>query len=109
MAVDAGMREKSAVKRLFACSLDGAKLLKFDNLLRLGSCPPVVPESKKSTRRMSNSRVEMRIPCMEPYSDHERFTRLLIEHEPELLRCVLVAVPNRADARDIMQECSVAL
>ena len=58
---------------------------------------------------MSNSRVEMRILCMEPNDDHERFTRLLIEHEPELLRCVLVAVPNRADARDIMQECSVAL
>lgn len=46
---------------------------------------------------------------MEPYDAHERFTRLLIEHEPELLRCVLVAVPNRADARDVMQECSVAL
>ena len=41
--------------------------------------------------------------------DHERFTRLLIRYEPELLRCVLVAVPNRADARDILQECSVAL
>lgn len=40
---------------------------------------------------------------------HERFTRLLIQHEPVLLRCVLVAVPNRADARDILQECSVAL
>ncbi len=46
---------------------------------------------------------------METNEDHERFTRLLIEHEPELLRCILVAVPNRADARDIMQECSVAL
>ena len=45
---------------------------------------------------------------MEP-SDHERFTRLLIQHEPALLRCVLVAVPNRADARDVLQECSVAL
>ncbi len=42
-------------------------------------------------------------------NDHERFTRLLIQYEPELLRCVLVAVPNRADARDILQECSVAL
>ena len=46
---------------------------------------------------------------MEAGNDHERFTRLLIQYEPELLRCVLVAVPNRADARDIMQECSVAL
>lgn len=34
---------------------------------------------------------------------------MLIKHEPALLRCVLVAVPNRADARDILQECSVAL
>ncbi len=46
---------------------------------------------------------------MQPMDDHERFTRLLIEHEPELLRCVLIAVPNRADARDVMQECSVSL
>ncbi|MBT3202169.1 MAG: sigma-70 family RNA polymerase sigma factor [Phycisphaerales bacterium] len=46
---------------------------------------------------------------MEVKDDHERFTRLLIQHEPELLRCALVAVPNRADARDILQECSVAL
>ncbi|MDA7632764.1 sigma-70 family RNA polymerase sigma factor [bacterium] len=46
---------------------------------------------------------------MERHNEHERFTRLLIQHEPELLRCVLVAVPNRSDARDIMQECSVAL
>ena len=65
--------------------------------------------SGKFSKLMSNSRVEMQILCMEPNDDHERFTRLLIEHEPELLRCVLVAVPNRADARDIMQECSVAL
>ncbi len=40
---------------------------------------------------------------------HERFTRLLIQHEPELLRSVLAAVPNRADARDILQESSIAL
>ena len=46
---------------------------------------------------------------MDVSDDTERFTRLLIEHEPEILRCVLVAVPNRADARDILQECSVAL
>jgi RNA polymerase sigma factor (sigma-70 family) len=46
---------------------------------------------------------------MEVKDDHERFTRLLIQHEPELLRCALVAVPNRTDVRDILQECSVAL
>ena len=46
---------------------------------------------------------------MEINEEHERFTRLLIEHEPELLRCILIAVPNRSDARDILQECSVSL
>ena len=40
---------------------------------------------------------------------YERFTQLLIEYEPQLLRYVLVVVPHRADARDILQECSVAL
>jgi RNA polymerase sigma-70 factor, ECF subfamily len=60
-------------------------------------------------RIMSNSRIEKWIDCMDPPDDHARFTRLLIQHEPQLLRCVLVAVPNRADARDIMHECSVAL
>lgn len=40
---------------------------------------------------------------------HERFTRLLIEHEPAMLRHVMVAVPSRADARDVLQECSIAL
>lgn len=58
---------------------------------------------------MSNSRLEAWILYMDTNEDHERFTRLLIKHEPALLRCVLVAVPNRADARDILQECSVAL
>ena len=40
---------------------------------------------------------------------HEQFTRLLIQHEPALMRCILVAVPNRSDARDILQDCSVSL
>ena len=40
---------------------------------------------------------------------HEQFTRLLIRHEPALMRCILVAVPNRSDARDILQNCSVSL
>jgi len=46
---------------------------------------------------------------MERGDPHERFTQLLIEYEPQLLRYVLVVVPHRADARDILQECSVAL
>ncbi len=40
---------------------------------------------------------------------HERFMRLLLEHEPAILRSVLVFVPQRADARDIVQETAVAL
>ena len=58
---------------------------------------------------MSNPHHHGWITYMAVNDDHERFTRLLIEHEPELLRCILVAVPNRSDARDVMQEASVAL
>ena len=42
-------------------------------------------------------------------TSHEAFARLLVEHEPVFLRYVLTKVPNRADAHDIVQECSVAL
>jgi RNA polymerase sigma-70 factor (ECF subfamily) len=73
-------------------------------------------ESKENPKRIqkeSEKNVQFcgqrRNDYMEVKDDHERFTRLLIQHEPELLRCALVAVPNRADARDILQECSVAL
>lgn len=41
--------------------------------------------------------------------NHERFTRLLLQSEPVMLRSILVVVPNRADAREIMQETAVAL
>jgi len=58
---------------------------------------------------MSNSAVKTRNLSMEAINPQEQFTRLLIEHEPQLLRHILVTVPNRADARDILQECSVAL
>lgn len=44
-----------------------------------------------------------------PPDDHERFMRLFLAHEPALLRSVLVFVPHRADARDIVQETAVAL
>jgi RNA polymerase sigma-70 factor (ECF subfamily) len=40
---------------------------------------------------------------------HERFMRLFLGHEPAILRNVLVVVPHRADARDIVQETAVAL
>jgi RNA polymerase sigma-70 factor (ECF subfamily) len=46
---------------------------------------------------------------MPPIDDHERFMRLFLQHEPEILRAVLVFVPQRADARDIVQETAVAL
>ncbi len=42
-------------------------------------------------------------------NDHECFTRLLLECEPVMLRSILVVVPNRTDARDILQETAVAL
>ena len=41
--------------------------------------------------------------------DHDRFIRLLLAHEPEILRSVLVFLPQRADARDVVQETAVAL
>jgi RNA polymerase sigma-70 factor (ECF subfamily) len=46
---------------------------------------------------------------MQPASDHERFMRLFLEHEPEILRSVMVFVPQRSDARDILQDTAVAL
>lgn len=46
---------------------------------------------------------------MSSTDDYERFTRLFLQHEPEILRAVLVFVPQRTDARDIVQETAVAL
>jgi len=40
---------------------------------------------------------------------YERFTRLFLQHEPEILQAVLFFVPQRADARDIVQETAVIL
>lgn len=40
---------------------------------------------------------------------HREFIRLFLESERELLRYVMVLVPNVADARDIVQEAAVAL
>lgn len=40
---------------------------------------------------------------------HERFMRLFLQHEPEILRSVLSVVPQLTDARDIVQETAVAL
>jgi len=49
------------------------------------------------------------MPSADNNDDHERFTRLLLESEPVMLRAIMVVVPNRADAREIMQETAVAL
>ena len=49
------------------------------------------------------------MPATDLDDDHERFTRLLLESEPVMLRSIIVTVPHRADAREIMQETAVAL
>ena len=49
------------------------------------------------------------MPTNDHNDDHERFTRYLLESEPVMLRSILVFVPNRADAREIIQETAVAL
>jgi RNA polymerase sigma-70 factor (ECF subfamily) len=49
------------------------------------------------------------MPTTDNNDDHERFTRLLLESEPVMLRSILVVIPNLADAREIMQETAVAL
>ena len=49
------------------------------------------------------------MPSPDDSNDHERFTRLLLESEPVMLRSILVSVPNRVDAREILQETAVAL
>jgi RNA polymerase sigma-70 factor (ECF subfamily) len=52
------------------------------------------------------------ISRFEPFaslSDHERFMRLFVAHDPQIFRAVLVFVPQQADARDIVQETAVAL
>lgn len=45
----------------------------------------------------------------DPRDDHERFTRLFLAHEPDVLRAILPFVPHRADAREVLQETAVAL
>jgi RNA polymerase sigma-70 factor, ECF subfamily len=47
--------------------------------------------------------------CPSSASDYEKFTRLFLAHEPEIFQAVLAFVPNRQDARDIVQECAVTL
>jgi RNA polymerase sigma-70 factor, ECF subfamily len=40
---------------------------------------------------------------------HEHFMRLFVQHEPQILRAIMVLVPQVADARDVLQETSVML
>jgi RNA polymerase sigma-70 factor, ECF subfamily len=39
----------------------------------------------------------------------EQFMRLFVTHEPHILRAIMVLIPQVADARDVLQETSVAL
>jgi RNA polymerase sigma-70 factor (ECF subfamily) len=49
------------------------------------------------------------MPTTDKNDAHERFTHLLLESEPVMLRSILVSVPHRTDAREILQETAVAL
>ena len=49
------------------------------------------------------------MPPTDQNDAHERFTRLLLESEPVMLRSILVLVPDLSDAREIVQETAVAL
>ena len=44
-----------------------------------------------------------------PSCTHKDFIRLFLEAEKDLLRYVMVLIPNVADARDVVQEAAVAL
>jgi len=46
---------------------------------------------------------------MDQSDAHARFTRLLLDHQPDILRSVRLLVPHAADAQEIVQETSVAL
>jgi len=46
---------------------------------------------------------------MDDSDAHARFTRLLLHHQPDILRSVRLLVPHAADAQEIMQDTSVAL
>ncbi len=46
---------------------------------------------------------------MDDSDAHARFTRLLQDHQPDILRSVRLLVPHAADAQEIVQETSVAL
>ena len=46
---------------------------------------------------------------MDDPNAHARFARLLLHHQPEILRAVRMRVPHAADAQEIVQETSLAL
>lgn len=46
---------------------------------------------------------------MNHQQSQERFMRLFLEHEPELLRTAMIYLASRSDARDVVQETAVAL
>jgi len=65
---------------------------------------------------MSRNSAELQSTCIMPSEDekvarhsHEQFIRLFLQSERELLRYVMVFVPNVDDARDVVQETATAL
>jgi RNA polymerase sigma-70 factor, ECF subfamily len=46
---------------------------------------------------------------LKDFDEHEKFTRLLLQHEPDMLRKVLVFVPQIQTAREIVQDTAVEL
>ena len=56
-----------------------------------------------------NSQVPESDSSDSPRCSHKEFIRLFLETERELLRYVMVLVPNATDARDVVQEAAVAL
>ena len=46
---------------------------------------------------------------IESTDGHERFTRLLLANEHEILRAILPFIPHMPDAREVLQETAIAL
>ena len=61
--------------------------------IELESMPPFQKLCQKSTRKFWS--------MVTGSEKHLQFTGLLTQHEPDLMSCILVSVPNLKDARDI--------
>ena len=63
----------------------------------------------KKNSQVPKSRIPKSDSSNSPRCSHKEFIRLFLEAERELLRYVMVLVPNATDARDVVQEAAVAL